>query len=79
MLAQKRTWFLIPLALVAIAEPVLLLRAPSDPKGFATVVLAIQAVGAALAYAMALRPEKALPVSTPTSEDYGPPPFGEPA
>ncbi len=79
MLALKRTWFLIPLALVAVAEPVLLLRAPTDPKGFAAVVLAIQAAGAALAYAMALRPEKALPISTPTSEDYGPPPFGEPA
>jgi O-antigen/teichoic acid export membrane protein len=79
MLALKRTWFLIPLALVAVAEPVLLLRAPSDPKGFATVVLAIQAAGAVLAYAIALRPEKALPVSTPASEDYGPPPFGEPA
>ncbi|MGO9902538.1 MAG: lipopolysaccharide biosynthesis protein [Solirubrobacteraceae bacterium] len=80
MLALKRTWFLIPLALVAVAEPVLLLQAPSDPKGFATVVLAIQAAGAVLAYAIALRPEKAPPpVSTLASEDYGPPPFGEPA
>ncbi len=30
MLALKRTWFLLPLALVAIAEPILLLRAPND-------------------------------------------------
>ncbi|MGO9753194.1 MAG: lipopolysaccharide biosynthesis protein [Solirubrobacteraceae bacterium] len=77
MLALKRTWFLVPLALVAVAEPVLLLQAPSDPKGFATVVLAIQAAGAALAYAIALRPERTVPVSTPAAEDYGPAPFGE--
>ncbi len=78
LLALKRTWFLVPMAVVAIAEPVLLLRAPSDPKGFATVVFAIQAVGAALAFAMALRPERALP-GAQSSEDYGPAPFGEPA
>ncbi len=79
MLALKRTWFLALLALVAVAEPALLLQAPSNPKGFASVVLAIQAAGAALAYVLALRPERALPVSAATSEDYGPPPFGEPA
>ena len=55
MLALKRTWFLLPLALVAIAEPVLLLRAPDTPTGFAAVVLAVQAVAAALAFGMALR------------------------
>jgi O-antigen/teichoic acid export membrane protein len=58
MLALKRTWFLVPLALVAIAEPILLLHAPAHPAGFATVVLAIQAVAAALAFAMALRPDR---------------------
>ncbi|HEY4826478.1 MAG TPA: hypothetical protein VIH85_06905 [Solirubrobacteraceae bacterium] len=58
MLALKRTWFLLPLAVVAIAEPVLLLQASREPAGFATVVLAIQAVGAVLAFSMALRPEK---------------------
>jgi O-antigen/teichoic acid export membrane protein len=79
MLALKRTWFLVVLALVAVAEPVLLLQAPNDPKGFASVVLAIQAAGAALAYALALRPERALPVDAPPTEDYGPAPFGEPA
>jgi O-antigen/teichoic acid export membrane protein len=58
MLALKRTWFLVPLALVAIAEPILLLHAPAHPAGFATVVLAVQAVAAALAFAMALRPDR---------------------
>jgi O-antigen/teichoic acid export membrane protein len=57
MLALKRKWFLVPLALVAVAEPILLLHAPAHPGGFATVVLAVQAVAAALAFAMALRPE----------------------
>jgi len=55
LLALKRTWFLIPLGLVAIAEPILLLQAPADPPGFASVVLAVQAVAAALAFTMALR------------------------
>jgi O-antigen/teichoic acid export membrane protein len=59
MLALKRTWFLIPLALVAIAEPILLLQASNRPAGFAAVVLAVQAVGALLAFGMALRPERA--------------------
>jgi O-antigen/teichoic acid export membrane protein len=58
MLALKRTWFLVPLALVAIAELPLLLHAPAHPAGFATVVLAIQAVAAALAFVMALRPDR---------------------
>jgi O-antigen/teichoic acid export membrane protein len=55
MLALKRTWFLIPLALVAVAEPILLLQASNRPAGFAAVVLAVQAVGAVLAFALALR------------------------
>lgn len=79
LLALKRTWFLVPMALVAIAEPVLLLQAPSDPKGFATVVLGIQAVAAVLAFAMALRPEKSSPLDSTVSDDYGPAPFGEAA
>ncbi|HUB03833.1 MAG TPA: hypothetical protein VMA76_02135 [Solirubrobacteraceae bacterium] len=61
MLALKRTWFLLPLGLVAVAEPILLLQASKEPKGFATVVLGVQIVGAMIAFAMALRPEKALP------------------
>ena len=45
MLALKRTWFLLPLGLVAVAEPILLLQASKEPKGFATVVLGVQIVG----------------------------------
>ena len=45
MLALKRTWFLVPLALVAIAEPLVLGR-PRTPTGFAAVVLSVQLVGA---------------------------------
>ncbi len=55
MLALKRTWFLIVIGLVAIAEPILLLQAPKKAAGFAAVVLAIQAVGALVAFAFALR------------------------
>ncbi len=58
MLAMRRTWFLVILALVAIAEPILLLNASHQPKSFATVVLAIQAVGALVAFAFALRPDR---------------------
>ncbi len=61
MLALKRTWFLLPLGAVAVAEPILLLEASKEPKGFATVVLAVQIVGAAIAFGMALRPDKARP------------------
>jgi O-antigen/teichoic acid export membrane protein len=55
MLALKRTWFLVAIGAVAAAEPVLLLQAPRHPAGFASVVLAVQAVGAAVAFALALR------------------------
>jgi O-antigen/teichoic acid export membrane protein len=55
MLALKRTWFLVALGLVAVAEPILLLRASRQPAGFAAVVLAVQVVGAVLAFAFALR------------------------
>jgi O-antigen/teichoic acid export membrane protein len=55
MLALKRFWFLIVLAAVAVAEPFLLLHASRKPAGFAAVVLAIQAAGALLAFAIALR------------------------
>jgi O-antigen/teichoic acid export membrane protein len=56
MLALRRTWFLVPLAAVAVAEPILLLNASHEPKSFAAVVLAIQAVAALVAFAFALRP-----------------------
>jgi O-antigen/teichoic acid export membrane protein len=55
MLALKRTWFLLAVGAVAIAEPVLLLQASRKPAGFAVVVLAIQAVGAVVAFVLALR------------------------
>jgi O-antigen/teichoic acid export membrane protein len=62
MLALKRTWFLIPIGLVAVAEPIFLLNASRRPANFAAVVLAVQLVGAALAFALALRRGKPPPV-----------------
>ena len=70
MLALKRTWFLIGVGLVALAEPILLLQAPRRPQGFAAVVLAIQAVGAVVAFAFALHREKPAPPS-PTPPTAG--------
>ena len=65
MLALKRTWFLIAIAAVAIAEPVFLLQASRKPAGFAAVVLAIQAVGALVAFVIALwRRDSAAPPAT---------------
>ena len=58
MLALRRTWFLVVLAAVAVAEPILLLNASHQPKSFAAVVLAIQAVGALVAFGFALRPDR---------------------
>lgn len=55
MLALKRTRFLLVIAAVAVAEPILLLQASRRPAGFAVVVLAVQAVGAVLAFGLALR------------------------
>lgn len=65
MLAQRRTWFLVILGVVALAEPILLLNASHQPKSFAAVVLAIQAVGALVAFACALRPDRGAQVSPP--------------
>ena len=54
LLALRRTAFLLPLGAIAVAEPVLLLTvAPSNPDGFAAVVLAVQAVAAGVALALA--------------------------
>jgi O-antigen/teichoic acid export membrane protein len=61
MLALKRTWFLVPLCVVALAEPLVLLQGPKHPSGFAAIVLAVQAVGALLAFAIALRRDSAPP------------------
>ena len=55
LLALRRTWFLVALAAVAVAEPILLLNASQRPTGFAAVVLAIQAAGALVAFGFALR------------------------
>ena len=64
MLALKRAWFLIALGAVAVAEPVLLLQASRRPAGFAAVVLAVQVVGALLAFTAALRRDKAPPAAS---------------
>jgi O-antigen/teichoic acid export membrane protein len=78
LLALRRTWFLIPVAAVAIAEPVLLLTvAPSRPSGFATVVLAVQGAAAALTLGLALRERAPVPALAPTAlaeEALEPPP-----
>jgi O-antigen/teichoic acid export membrane protein len=69
LLALKRTWFLLPLGLVAIAEPIVLAQAPSHPTGFAAVVLAVQAVAAVVAFALALRAGgRHEPLATPAIE-----------
>ncbi len=68
MLALKRTWFLVVLGLVAIAEPVLLLQASRKPAGFAAVVLSVQAVGALLAFVLALRRDNAPPATAVNPE-----------
>jgi O-antigen/teichoic acid export membrane protein len=65
MLALKRTWFLLAIAAVAVAEPFFLIIAPDHPSGFAAVVLAVQAVGALVAFALALRREKPPPPRAP--------------
>jgi O-antigen/teichoic acid export membrane protein len=68
LLAQRRTWFLAVLGLVAIAEPILLLHASRRPTGFATVALAIQLAGAIVAYAFALRRDRT-PPAPPRPDD----------
>ena len=70
MLALRRTWFLLVVGAVAVAEPILLLNASRRPAGFAAVVLAIQLVGAVLAFGLALRGERSLP---PASSNPPPP------
>jgi hypothetical protein len=55
MLALRKIWFLIAIGLLALVEPFLLASAPDRPAAFAGVVLGTQAVGAVVAYAIALR------------------------
>jgi O-antigen/teichoic acid export membrane protein len=63
MLALKRVWFLPAIGLVAALEPLLLLHASRHPAAFATVVLLVQLIGAAVAFAVALgRPPTLAPV-----------------
>jgi len=72
MLALKRTRFLLAIGAVAIAEPILLLQASRQPAGFAVVVLGIQALGALVAFTLALRradlPPDGVPARTGTPE-----------
>ena len=68
MLALRRTWFLVVVGLVAVAEPILLLQASRKPQGFATVVLAVQTVGALLAFALALRRDNLRPTTAISAE-----------
>ncbi|HWE34597.1 MAG TPA: hypothetical protein VG410_13985 [Solirubrobacteraceae bacterium] len=68
MLALKRTWFLLAIGCVAVAEPILLLHASKQPASFAVVVLGIQAVGALLAFGLALRRDNAPPATAATPE-----------
>ncbi|MEA2210945.1 MAG: hypothetical protein QOF83_893 [Solirubrobacteraceae bacterium] len=70
LLALKRTWFLVLIGAVAVAEPILLLNASRQPTGFAAVVLAIQAVGALLAFGLALKPDRR--PGTPSPGEPGP-------
>jgi O-antigen/teichoic acid export membrane protein len=74
LLALKRTGFLVVVGLVAVAEPILLLQASRKPAGFATVVLGIQALGALVAFALALWRDK--PVA-PTRAPPDPEPVAE--
>jgi O-antigen/teichoic acid export membrane protein len=69
MLALKRGWFLLVIGAVAIAEPVLLLQASRKPTGFAAVVLGVQAAGAVLAFALALRRDGEAPRATAVSPE----------
>jgi O-antigen/teichoic acid export membrane protein len=71
MLALKRTAFLVVIGVVAVIEPVVLLQAPKHPAPFAAVVLGIQALGALLAYAMALRSGGSAPVTAPSDSTPG--------
>ena len=76
LLALHRKWFLAAMAVVAIAEPILLLNAPSHPTGFAAVVLGVQVVGAIVAFSFALargkRPPEGASDQTAGSEEIEP-------
>jgi O-antigen/teichoic acid export membrane protein len=69
MLALKRTGFLVVIGAVAVLEPVLLLQAAKRPSTFASVVLGVQALGAVLAYAIAMRPGRGAAAGRSTDGD----------
>jgi O-antigen/teichoic acid export membrane protein len=72
MLALRRVWFLVAIGLVAAIEPVLLLQASRKPASFATVVLFVQLIGAAVTYIAALARRSALtPVADAGSAEMG--------
>jgi O-antigen/teichoic acid export membrane protein len=73
MLALKRSWFLLPLGAVAVAEPILLLNSSRQPKQFALVVLAVQLAAAAVAFGLALRPAKRAVRPDPPQEELAEP------
>jgi hypothetical protein len=73
MIALKRSWFLLPLGAVAVAEPILLLNASHEPKPFAVVVLAVQLAAALVAFGLALRPARRQ-ASPPAPEEEVPEP-----
>lgn len=73
MLALKRKGFLIAIGAVAVIEPILLLHAAKRPGPFAVVVLLVQAIGAGLAFALAMRRGKA-----PPARSSAPAPVSEP-
>ena len=77
MLGQRRTWFLVPLGLVAVAEPILLLNASTKPANFAAVVLGVQAAAAIVAFGFALWPSGKPVGGIPRGPDEAAPPTGE--
>ena len=70
MLARKRIGFLVAIGAVAAVEPVLLLHASRHPAAFASVVLAVQGVGALLAFVLAFRPDRSRPDRTQKSPSW---------
>jgi O-antigen/teichoic acid export membrane protein len=69
MLALKRTWFLLIVGVVAVAEPIALLNASHNPPAFAAVVLAVQLAAAVLAFGLALRRDRVPPPAPASALD----------
>ncbi len=61
LLALNRRWFLLPMAVIAIAEPLVLVQGPKNASGFAATVLAMQVAAALVAFAFALWPGQDAP------------------